>query len=170
MSVIPQTIDPGWRILKGFKDRHFTDFDSAKEQCGGSIFTDHPPKLCSNSFILRVHGNHVHTSTYRCTAHALAFKNAHTVIVATMTANSRMIHIYNYHNIEQPMFSINLHGIVTHISQIKQGHFAIYFDGNITDGNNELRFVGFKPEHNKMLTEYYHQHNPVCIKDSVTKI
>ena len=47
-----------------------------------------------------------------------------------------------------------LHWVVAVVSPMKKGSKADYFDAQITDGEAQLREVGFRKEHHKRLAEF----------------
>ena len=54
-----------------------------------------------------------------------------------------------------------LHGVIAAVSPMKKGSKAEYFDAKITDGEAQLRVVGFRKEQRKRLAEFEDHMQPV---------
>ena len=72
-------------------------------------------------------------------------------------------------NIEEPIPKASLHVAVTRLSPVKKGRNSKYFDGQLTDGDTEIRMVGFSPELEKKLSTYKQEKRPIKLEDCEIK-
>ena len=60
--------------------------------------------------------------------------------------------------------SANINGVLTSVSpKMKQGKRAKYFEGKLTDGEKQLRIVGFREGQRSTLAEYQKKKAPVTL-------
>ena len=60
--------------------------------------------------------------------------------------------------------SANINGVLTSVSpKMKQGKRAKYFEGKLTDGEKQLRIVGFREGQRSTLAEYQKKNAPVTL-------
>ena len=71
--------------------------------------------------------------------------------------------------VEQSIDSATLHGALTSLSPVKKGRMAKYFDGTITDGNTELRLVGFNSEHQRKMNTFFSNKKTVTLQNCQIK-
>ena len=74
----------------------------------------------------------------------------------SMSCRKRLFEeIESFDSLEKPLPNASVHAAVTEISPVKKGKNANYFDGNMTDGTTNLRFVGFNTEQQKKLSSLF---------------
>ena len=57
-----------------------------------------------------------------------------------------------FDSIHQPILNATIHAAVTSLSPVKK---SVYFDGILTDGTSHLCMVGFSPDQQRQLTNYF---------------
>ncbi len=62
-----------------------------------------------------------------------------------------------------------LHGVAANVSPMKQGKRARYFDGKLTDGETQIRIVGFQGELRSRLASYQEKQESVALVDCKVK-
>ena len=60
--------------------------------------------------------------------------------------------VHNFEEIEEPVVSASLHGIITSLSPIKKGRTCNCFDGTVSNGTSKLRIVGFSSKQQKAIS------------------
>ena len=67
------------------------------------------------------------------------------------------------------MSNASLHATLTSLSPLKKGKHSVYFDGTLTDGTTEQRFVGFSSEQQKKLVSFHSSHTPAHLSNCELK-
>ena len=65
--------------------------------------------------------------------------------------------------------SATVHGVVASLSPMKKGRSANYFEGRITDGDTEMRLVGFRDAARKKLVSFQKSSSPVSLEKVTIK-
>lgn len=65
--------------------------------------------------------------------------------------------------------SAKIHGYVSSISPMKKGKTSNFFDAEISDGETDMRLVGFQQSQRKRLEDFHSTSNPVTIANCTIK-
>ena len=71
--------------------------------------------------------------------------------------SKRKCEFTDYSKVQEEAVSASIHGIVTCLSPLKKSHGGAgngYYDGEVCDGTQSLRFVGFSPMQQKHLDDF----------------
>lgn len=85
-------------------------------------------------------------------------------------AAKRKLEFEDYSEVTEEAGSADIHGVVTSLSPLKRSKKGNkYYHGQVCDGNQSLRFVGFASNHQKMLEEFLEVRKPVEIRNCQIK-
>ena len=82
----------------------------------------------------------------------------------------RVLEFEDYSNMNDEVSCADVHGVVTHLSPVKKSKKGNnYFYGQMCDGKNNVRFVGFASNHQKMLQDFLEKKEPVEVHNCQIK-
>ena len=80
-------------------------------------------------------------------------------------ARKRPLELEKLDEIENPLSSATIHGVVTSLSPIMKGRSINYFDGTPSDDTAKLRMVGFNASQWKIIKEFMDNKAPIQLSD-----
>lgn len=85
-------------------------------------------------------------------------------------ATKRKLEFEDYNEVNTEMGNADIHGVVTSLSPVKKSKKGnTYYHGQLCDGKQSLRFVGFASSHQKMLKEFLEKRESVEIRNCQIK-
>ena len=88
----------------------------------------------------------------------------------TRMAAKRKLEFEDYSQVTEEAGSADIHGVVTSVSPLKKSKKGNnYYHGQLCDGKQSLRFVGFASNHQKMLEEFLEGRKSVEIRNCQIK-
>ena len=85
-------------------------------------------------------------------------------------ARKRLLYeVDTFEKVQEPVSNASLHATLTSLSPLKKGKHSVYFDGTLTDGTTERRFVGFSSEQQKKLASFHSSHTPAHLSNCELK-
>ena len=72
-------------------------------------------------------------------------------------------------DVESPLASATVHGVITSLSPIKKGRSANYFDATLSDDTAKLRLVGFNASQQKTIKEFMNSKTSIQFSDCQIK-
>ena len=86
-----------------------------------------------------------------------------------MMAKRQIKELDDLNSLEEPTSKVQVHGVITAVSPLKQGRKSNYFDGTLSDESDKRRIVGFSSSQQKLLAKFMEERQPVQIVDCEAK-